>query len=419
MTIKRKPLIILTVVALLGLAMTSTTMAQKVNLKFWSWRTEDIQAYEKFIAEFNAEHPDINVEFVAYRNTEYNTILATALQAGSGPDIIHLRAYGGMEPLAKAGYLMPLDEEVPELAGFSREVLLGATNREDGKIYGVPFAVQTIQVLYNKAIFEELGLEEPQTWEELIEVASKVKAAGYIPFANGGKEGWTLETFFGAVAPNYYGGNTFFDEVTTGQTTFTDPRFEASIEKMLELRPYLPDQYMGVGYTDMQMLFAQEMAAMFLAGSYELGTLAQMNPDLEVGAFVVPPISADAPKCITMYVDGSYGANAATPHPEEALTFIRFLASKKYGTLFTDTLQQISAVPGVQPSNALLAEIVSMMEESATPFLMLTAFRYGQPSGSTLLQNELQGVFANEITLDQALANIQAGLETWHVPFMK
>ncbi|NLY51480.1 MAG: extracellular solute-binding protein [Firmicutes bacterium] len=419
MIMTRKTLVILTVIACLGLVLTPAAMAEKVNLTFWSWRTEDVDAYNKFIAAFNEKHPDINIEFVAYRNTEYNTILATALQAGSGPDIIHLRAYGGMEPLAKAGYLMALDRKVPELANFSRDVLLGATNRADGKVYGVPFAVQTVQVLYNKAIFRELGLQEPSTWDEFLQLAAKVKEAGYIPFANGGKEGWTLETYFGAVAPTFYGGNTFFDEVTTGKTTFTDPRFKAAIERMLELRPYLPDQYMGVGYTDMQMLFAQEMAAMFLAGIYELGTLAQMNPDLEVGLFVVPAETADQPKFLTMYVDGSYGINAATKHPEAALEFIRFLATEEYGTMFTNTLQQISAVPGVEPDNELLAEVVALMEESSSPYLMLTAFRYGQPSGSTLLQNELQGVFAGEITVDEALANIQAGLETWYEPFRK
>jgi raffinose/stachyose/melibiose transport system substrate-binding protein len=324
-----------------------------------------------------------------------------------------------MEPLAQAGYLMPLDDKVPELANFSGDVLLGATNRADGRVYGVPFAVQTVQVLYNKAIFRELGLEEPSTWDELLQLAAKVKEAGYIPFANGGKEGWTLETFFGAVAPTFYGGNTFFEEVTTGKTTFTDPRFKAAIEKMLALRPYLPDQYMGVGYTDMQMMFAQEMAAMFLAGIYELGTLVQMNPDLEIGLFVVPGETADQSKYITMYVDGSYGINAATKHPEAALEFIRFLASQEYGTMFTNTLKQISAVPGVEPDDALLAEVVALMEESSSPYLMLTAYRYGQPSGSTLLQNELQGVFAGEITVDEALANIQAGLETWYEPFQR
>src|SRR5690606_8332300 len=92
-------------VALLALAITADAMAQ-TTLTFWSWRTGDVAAYEKFIVAFRAENPDIVVEFTPYLITEYNTILSTALQGGGGPDIIHLRAYGGMEPLAQAGYLV-------------------------------------------------------------------------------------------------------------------------------------------------------------------------------------------------------------------------------------------------------------------------------------------------------------------------
>lgn len=390
--------------------------AQDVTLTFWSWRTEDIDAYNQFIAAFEAENPGIRVRFIPYRNTEYNTILATALQAGSGPDIVHLRAYGGMEPLAQAGYLMPLDGKVPALEAFSPDVLQGATNRADGRIYGVPFAIQTVQVLYNVRIFEELGLQEPETWDELLRVAQALKDAGYVPFANGAKEGWTLETYFGAVGPTFYGGSDYYQEVVAGETTFEDRRFKKAIEKMLELRPYLPDSYMGVGYTDMQVMFAQELAGMMLAGSYELGTFAQMNPDLRVGVFPVPP-ERGGEAAISIYVDGSYGINAATRHPEAALKFINFLASREYGQMFTDTLKQISAVPGTKPQDPVLAEIVELMEERGTPYLMLTAFRYGQPSGSTLLQNELQAVFANILTVDQAAANIQKGLESWYEPF--
>ena len=94
---------------------------------------------------------------------------------------------------------------------------------------------------------------------------------------------------------------------------------------------------MGIGYTDIQMLFAQEMAAMF----------AQMNPELEIGAFVIPPSSCHGPKTMTMYVDGSYGMNAATKHPEAALRFVRFLASKEYGTIRTSTCQHPNGIRGL------------------------------------------------------------------------
>ena len=104
------------------LGITGVAMAEKVKLTFWSWRTEDIAAYENFIAEFNKEYPDINIKFIPYKNTEYNTILSTALQGGGGPDIMQLRAYGGLEPLANAGYLVSLEDKVPELEKFSEDV---------------------------------------------------------------------------------------------------------------------------------------------------------------------------------------------------------------------------------------------------------------------------------------------------------
>jgi raffinose/stachyose/melibiose transport system substrate-binding protein len=408
----RKPLLVLTLLLLLAGWGTSQT-----TLDFWSWRTEDVAAYEQFIDEFQREHPEIAVTFTPYRNTEYNTIVSTALQGGGGPDIVHLRAYGGMEPLAEAGLIVPLNGEVEALDGFDPDILRGATNRADGRVYGVPFALQTVQVLYNEALFERLGLEEPQTWAEFLAVSEALEREGLRALANGAKDPWTLETLFGAVAPSYYGCSDFYREVVAGDADFTDPRFIRALEKMVELRPYMADNYMGVGYTDMQTLFAYEQAGMLIGGSYELGVMEQLNPDLEIGSFAVPAENAGDPKCISFYVDGSYGINASSPDQEEALEFIRFLASREYGQMFTDTLKQISAVPGTEPTDPTLSEMARMMNEIGTPYLMLTGFRFGQPSGSTLLQNEVQAVFAGDQTVAEAAANIQRGVATWYEPF--
>jgi raffinose/stachyose/melibiose transport system substrate-binding protein len=401
-------LLALAAVAILGAAVAQTT------LDFWSWRTEDVAAYETFIAAFEAENPDIRVVFTPYLNTEYNTIVATALQGGGGPDIVQLRAYGGMEPLANAGLIVRLDDEVPALADFDPGVLLGATNRADGGVYGVPFALQTVQVLYNRDMFEQLGLEEPTTWDEFLAVGDALKASGVYALANGASDPWTVETLFGAVAPTFYGCDAFFGDITSGDADFTDPRFSAALERMVELRPYMADNFMGVGYTDMQTLFAFEQAGMLVGGSYELGNMAQLNPDLRIGSFAVPGDAPTDEACISFYVDGSYGINANSPHQEEALRFIEFLATQEFGQMFTDELQQISAVPGTVPTGEALAGMVDMMNEQGTPYLMLTAFRFGQPSGSTLLQNEMQAVMAGDKTVEDAVANIQRGVAEWY-----
>lgn len=400
----------------LAAAFLASALAQ-TNLSFWSWRTEDVAAYEKFIAAFHAENPDVNVTFTPYLNTEYNTIVATALQGGGGPDIVHLRAYGGMESLANAGLLVRLDDKVPALAGFDPGILLGATNRADGGVYGVPFALQTVQVLYNEAMFERLGLAEPTTWAEFLALGDALKASGVYALANGSLEPWTVETLFGGVAPTFYGGTDFFTAITAGDIDFTDPRFAAALQRMVDLRPYLADNYMGVGYTDMQTLFAFEQAGMLIGGSYELGNMRNLNPDLRVGSFAVPADDAATPAHVSYYVDGSYGINAASPHQEAALRFIEFLASQEFGQMFTDELSQISAVPGTTPTSPALAGMVAMMNEIGTPYLMLTAFRFGQPSGSTLLQNEMQAVLGGTKTVDEAVANIQRGVAEWFEGF--
>jgi raffinose/stachyose/melibiose transport system substrate-binding protein len=404
-----------TLALILAAAFLASGLAQTTNLTFWSWRTEDVAAYEQFIAAFHAENPDVNVTFTPYLNTEYNTIVATALQGGGGPDIVHLRAYGGIEALAGAGLLVRLDGKVAALDGFDPGILLGATNRADGGVYGVPFALQTVQVLYNEAMFERLGLEEPTTWAEFLAVGDALKASGVYALANGALEPWTVETLFGGVAPTYYGGTDFFTEITAGATDFTDARFKAALERMVALRPYMADNYMGVGYTDMQTLFAFEQAGMLIGGSYELGNMRNLNPDLRVGSFAMP--AEDGPGLVSYYVDGSYGINAASPHQDAAMRFIEFLASQEYGQMFTDTLSQISAVPGTAPTSEALAGMVEMMNTQGTPYLMLTAFRFGQPSGSTLLQNEMQAVMGDTKTVDEAIANIQRGVAEWFVGF--
>lgn len=392
----------------------------KTELTFWSWRPEDAEAYAKFIKAFEAKNPDISIKFIPYKNTEYNTILATALQGGSGPDLLQLRSYGGMEQLANAGYLLPLDtKSVPALSKFAKDILIGATNRNNGKIYGVPFAIQTVQVLYNKAVFEKYGLKEPATWDEFVKLCETLKGKGLIPLANGAKDGWTLETLFGGVAPNFYGDNKFFEEITAGKTTFNDPRFVGALRRMLELRPYMAPNFAGVSYTDMQALFSQEVAAMLVGGSYELGVMATLNPGMKIGAFAVPGLKRTQGGFVAAYMDGSYAINNASPKKKEALKFLNFVASKEYGQMFTDSLKQMSAVPGCVPTDPVLAELSAMAAKKSTPHLMVVAFRFEQPSGSTLLQNDLQAMFADKLTPGQVAADIQDGLAKWYKPFQK
>lgn len=402
------------VVAFLATLVPAPVRAQTpVRLSFWSWRTEDKWAYDRMIRVFQQRNPDIRVEFTPFRQVEYNTILSSALTAGKGPDIIHLRAYGGLETFAAPGYLAPLDfDRVPELRRFSLQTLAGAKARRDGKIYGVPFATQTLVIYYNKKIFAQHNLSIPRSWDELLALMKTLKDKGVTPLANGAKDGWTLEVLSGVIAPNFYGGTTFYEAVTRGQTTFRDPTYTNALAKMLELRPFMPQGFMGVDYATMQQLFLNEQAAMFVGGSWEIGFFRAQNKNLDFGVFAAPPQRAGDVPWVSAFADGNYGINARTPHLDAALKFIRFTATTEFGQMFTDLLAQASAVPGVVIKDPVLQQ-VQAMNRKATPYIMLVGFRWQAPTGSTLLQSALQAMLAGTMTPAQVGDEVTRGLSAW------
>jgi raffinose/stachyose/melibiose transport system substrate-binding protein len=267
-------------------------------------------------------------------------------------------------------------------------------------------------VYYNKKLFAQAGVAVPKSWDQFLGIMKTLKDKGILPLANGGKEGWCLEFLAGAVAPNFYGGSTFYEAVTRGQTTFKDPMFTGALAKMLDLRPYMNQNFMGVDYATMQQLFLNEQAAMFIGGSWEIGFWRAQNKNLDFDVFAVPAAKAGTVPWVSSFNDGNYGVNAKTPYMEQAKKFIRFTATREFGQMFTDMLAQTSAVPGVVIKDPVLKR-VQEMNRKATPYIMLVGFRWQAPTGSTLLQNALQAMMAGQKTPEQVGAEVTLGLSAW------
>lgn len=395
------------------------TAEEVTEIQFWTWRPEDVEFYDNTIAAFEALNPDIKVVQNAIKNTEYNTILSAALAAGGSgaPDVFMSRAYGGLQTYADSGYLVALDDLMPELADFSDAVRGGAISITDGKMYGVPAVSQTTFCFYNKAIYEELSLTIPTTWDEFIANLQACKDAGYEPLSNGTKEGWCCETLFGCVAPSFYGGDDFYNKVVTGETTFEDPAFIAALEKMVELADYMPMMFEGVAYTDMQANFINEIAGHILAGSYEAGYFTTENPDLDYGVFAVPGETAEDPATVSVYADMNFSIAACSEKQEAALKFVQYLATPEFATTVVNDLQMVSSVPGVDTSsNPYIGEVLAL-QENATSYLFLVGFRYEQPTGSSLLQTAAQSMMIGDATAAETAQVIQEGIASYYEPF--
>ncbi|MBG9943584.1 extracellular solute-binding protein [Brevibacillus formosus] len=388
---------------------------QQVTLSMHSWRVEDTEGYQAIIKAFEADNPNIKIDFKPFKATEYNTILNTALQSDSGPDILQLRPYAPGITLAEAGHLEPLDN-VPGLSTIPRDVLAAATGK-DGKVYGVPLSLNSTQFYYNKKIFEQNGLQAPKSWDELIATAKTLKEKGIVPISFGAKEGWLLSLSHGVIAPASYSGTDYLDKLLKGESDLKSAEFLQSVQRMQELIPYFPENYVGLELNDMRTLFATEKAAMFINGSFELEGIKKLNPDLPLDFFPMP--TNDGKQVLTTWVDGSYAVNAKSKHKKEALKFMEFMATKKFGELFANQFKRISAVPGVSTDDPLVNKMAELSQSSATPYLMVVNFAEGKPTTKQTLENALQGMYLGKLTPEQVVEEVQKSAATWFPPFKK
>ncbi|WP_230976479.1 extracellular solute-binding protein [Georgenia wutianyii] len=393
--------------------------AEEVTLRVWSWRTEDADTYNDVIfPAFEEANPCISVDFQAFVNTEYNQILQTGLTGSDGPDIAQVRSYGLLQPLVEGGNLVALDDIVPEVAEFDETILAGAKGREDGATYGVPFASQTLQMYYNTAIFEENGLEEPTTWEEFVALNESLAEAGVTPMAVGGLDAWMMPIVHDILGSAQYGGSEFEQAILAGDTEFTDQAYVDSLQTVVDLQQYMPENVVGVSYTESQVLFTTEQAAMFPGGSFELGFFQAENPEMELGVFQVPPPPGSAlDQAVTpAYADGNWGLSANSTHQEEAETLIQWLATQEFGQMVANDLKQFSPVPGVSFDEPLMQEMWDLYQESPAPYLQLVNFRYGDPTGTDLIGAGVQELFLGDKEPAQVAQDVQAGLSEWFTP---
>lgn len=390
---------------------------KNVTLSVWSWRTEDVAAYNAIFAVYEKAHPGTKVDFKSFKNTEYNLILTTGLAGAKGPDVAQVRSYGQLQPTIASKSLLPLDGVV-DLSGWDANVVKSAKGNEDGKLYAVPLAQQTLQMFYNKDIFDKQGITPPTTWAEFMAINAKLKQQGVTPLAVGAKDSWTLPMLHQVLAAPRFGGSTFEKAVTTGQKKFTDPDWVASVDVVNKLKPYMPDNAVGVAYTDAQILFTSGKAAMFPGGSFELGFFQKQNPGMKLGVFEVPAPegSPSMTPTTTGWADGAFGVSARSDAQAASKELVTWMATKEFGQLVADKIEQLSAVPGVSYSDPLLKQMADNYAKNPTAYLLLVDFRYGTPSGTDLLGTGVQEMLLGKKSASAINTDLQAGVSQWFKP---
>jgi raffinose/stachyose/melibiose transport system substrate-binding protein len=393
---------------------------EEVTLTIESWRNDDLTIWEDvIIPAFNEQHPNIEVVFAPTAPAEYDGVLNTKLEGGSAGDLITCRPFDRSLALFEQGHLAPVND-VPGMELFG-DVAKSAWITDDGStVFCVPMASVIHGFIYNQEIFDELGLEEPATVDEFFAVLDAIQADGnYTPLDMGTSDQWESATMgFQNIGPNYWMGEDGRNGLIAGTEKYSDPQYVAVWQQLADWAPYLASGYEAQTYPDSQNLFTLGQAAIYPAGSWDIGLFRDQG-DFEMGAFK-PPVPAAGDDCfISDHVDIALGMNAATENKEAAETFLSFIATQEFANIYSNSLPGFFSLADVEVTldDALAQEFLDWRQECGSTIRnSYQILQRGEPN----LENELWRLSAlvmnGEVTPEEAAQEIQAGLENWYEP---
>ncbi|UWR75555.1 ABC transporter substrate-binding protein [Phaeobacter inhibens] len=394
--------------------------AEDVTLTIESWRNDDLALWQdKIIPAFEAANPGIKLKFTPSAPAEYNAVLNSKLDAGSAGDLITCRPFDASLGLYDKGQLADLSD-LDAMGSFSN-VAKSAWQTDDGAAtFCVPIASVIHGFIYNKDAFAELGVNVPETEDEFFAALEKIKEDGnYVPLAMGTNDQWEAATMgYNNIGPNYWKGEEGRLALIAGEQKLTDDQWVAPYETLSKWGAYMGDGYEAQTYPDSQNIFTLGRAAIYPAGSWEISGF-NTQADFAMGAFK-PPVKAAGDTCyISDHTDIAVGLNAASPNAEAAKTFLNWVGSAEFASIYANALPGFFSLSNheVAMEDPLAQEFVSWRGEcESTIRSTYQILSRGTPN----LENETWGASVAAIKGTKAAADLgadlQEGLASWYEP---
>lgn len=181
-----------------------------------------------------------------------------------------------------------------------------------GGMYSMPYQYNIEGIFYNKQIFADNDLEEPQTWDDLIDAADTLAAAGVVPMTEAGASGWPLTRIMGMYIFRNVGPDAMA-AVRDGEAELTEPEYVAGAQALAD---FAAAGYFGEGFSTRDgdtssNMFLTGAAAMTYDGSWLLSAINDPERNQiggeNVGFMPFPEVDGGAGS-----ID-QYAANAGAP----------------------------------------------------------------------------------------------------------
>lgn len=380
---------------------------------FWGDPNELPPNYE-VIEAFEAAYPHIKVETQHAPWSSYFDRIQTQMAAGTAPDVMFLN---NIPSYAARGALLALDDLIArdnfDIEPYYAELL--RIFSYDGKIYGFPRDNDTTVLYYNKDLFDDAGVAYPDetwTWDEFLEAAKALTvrdARGRVV-----QYGVVLESnkYFNFLHQN--GADMFDDPLNPTRFTLDDPKAIEALQFMADL---INEHQVAPSFA--QMLQLGSSTELFQTGRVAMAmTNAARIPTFQQAPFEwgVAPLPAGRAGIRANTMGGAgYVISANTKHPEEAWTFLKFLAGEEGQAIFAKTGV---AVPAYRSEKTRQAFVNALPDGLGDVFLAETEHGKLPPMfdgwvelNTTVVSPALDLLFIGEATAEEVILGMKAEVE--------
>jgi len=393
----------------------------KPTISIWHWMTDRDPAFQELAKKYETL-TGIKINFELYAPSDvYKQKVRAAAQGVNLPDVFGiLGEKSDLASFVKAGHVLDLTANMEannnswKNSFFSKALAVNEFGPQNSYginqgIFGVPVDIMTIQMVYNKKLLAQLGLNPdrpPKTLPEFLDAGAKIQAAGMQGLVSGWGELWMIDCLANNYAFNIMGKDKVLATIK-GEVAYTDPDWIRvfAIFKQMKDSGILAQGLVTMINKSAEQLFANEKAVFAFNGSWCVNVYKGMNVNLEYGAMLPPEASERFPMAIWGGAGSSFMVNARSKHKEEAVKFLTWL---------TDEDQQAylaSATNNLPANRNSLSKIPEKLAQFARGMDYATHPNVWGVSESSLVVDAfgqgIQSIIIGEKTPEQVAAEVQ------------
>ncbi|MGH3355113.1 MAG: ABC transporter substrate-binding protein [Nocardioidaceae bacterium] len=388
-------------------------------------------------SRFEAEHPNIDLEFVSLPENEARAKITASVATGGGEfDAVMISNYETPQ-WAKNGWLVNLQPYIDRTAGYDDEDFIPSIRESlshRGDMYSVPFYGESSFLVYRKDLFRKAGLTMPEkpTWPQVRRLAAKLHDPqnGMTGMCLRGLPGWGENLAPMSTVVNTFGGR-WFDMGWNAR--LTSPDFVRAVRFYVDLvRDFGLPGSAAAGYSECITAYSQGQAAMWYDATAMVSTVespADSQVEGRNGYAPAPVVETDSSGWLYTW---SLGIPESSENPDKAWEFLDWVTNKGYIRLVGEEIGWERVPPGSRQSTYEIPEYRRVATEYAEPTLQ--ALRSVDPDDATVepvpysgvqfvgipefqdlgtrVGQQMSAAIAGQISVEEALAQSQNYAET-------